>query len=214
MARIESTLAEATKVTAKDGEDRQKYLTRLVRAANDLDDAKWKALPKDVQLAVNAAVKSMNETGKIAEFADAGGEAPAAAPSTAPAAAAPAAASAPAASAPAPAGDAKPAQDKKKGGTAVFRKNVVLHPDKPMKDLIEMSATEGFPITQSTAAIIYYEARAALMLAKENGFLVPSYNIVQAPRGPRKPPTPKAKAEAPAGEAPVARERPVEAATA
>lgn len=70
MDKIEKELTKALgdKFAAKKGEDRQKYLARLVRAINDADESVWTALSEDAQQWVNDAVDQIKAKKPIADF--------------------------------------------------------------------------------------------------------------------------------------------------
>ena len=59
MSKIEKELVDATEVSAKRGEKRQEFLTRLVKAANDLPDAKFNALSEKADAWINSAFDAM-----------------------------------------------------------------------------------------------------------------------------------------------------------
>lgn len=78
MSKIEKELVDATEVSAKRGEKRQEFLTRLVKAANDLPDAKFNALSEKADAWINSAFDAMEAKPPkdIPDFPDAEPEEP------------------------------------------------------------------------------------------------------------------------------------------
>jgi len=59
---MEETLIKATgQKPQKEGEKRDKFLSRLIKAANSMDESKWDALDEEVQMYVNEGIKAVNE---------------------------------------------------------------------------------------------------------------------------------------------------------
>lgn len=74
MEAIERELAAATKLKARKNEDRQDYLTRLMKAVSRLDNDPWGDLTTAAQDWTNEAAKSYNEGTPIVDFGASGGE--------------------------------------------------------------------------------------------------------------------------------------------
>jgi hypothetical protein len=66
---IEAELVKATGIKPKDGEDRQKYLVRVVEKLHTLDDDAFYALSKPTQKWANNAVEAHDADQPIADFA-------------------------------------------------------------------------------------------------------------------------------------------------
>lgn len=71
MAKLEAELVKATGIEAKDGEKRTKFLARLVRAANGMEEKEWKALSTEAQEWVNAGIEKLNDKHDVDDFKDA-----------------------------------------------------------------------------------------------------------------------------------------------
>lgn len=159
---IEQELLRATKEPAqKKNESRQKYLGRLVRTTNEVDDSVWESLSDEAQTWVNAGVKAINCKEDIEDFPDAiagggddddgelerksGGKAD----------------------------DKKESapKPKKRAATSTFRRLQIEHPDWDKKKLLEETEKAGFTISPSTADIIFYETKSTLDILNELGKL-------------------------------------------
>lgn len=70
MSQIEEELINATGLTAREKEDRQKYLSRMMRAVTKLPDDDWADLSNDAQTWTNDAATAHKEGKSIPEFPD------------------------------------------------------------------------------------------------------------------------------------------------
>jgi hypothetical protein len=82
MSKIIETIEKATGVSPKDGKSRQDYLTRLVYAVSEMEDADWEKLPEDVHDWCTEAVTAVKDKRAIPD-PEPPTEAPAPAPSSA-----------------------------------------------------------------------------------------------------------------------------------
>lgn len=67
---IEKELVEATSLSSKKNEDRQKYLARLMKAASKLDDDEWADLSTEAQKWNNDAATDFKSGNAIEDFPD------------------------------------------------------------------------------------------------------------------------------------------------
>jgi hypothetical protein len=67
---IEKELCEAAVVKEKKNEDRQKYLSRLMRAVSKLPDPEWEALSKEAQDWNNGAAEAHKAGDELEDFPD------------------------------------------------------------------------------------------------------------------------------------------------
>lgn len=70
MTPIEVVLCKATSVTAKEGEDRQSYLTRIAAEAMEISQDEWEALPNKAQIWVNSAGEAYETGESLPDFPD------------------------------------------------------------------------------------------------------------------------------------------------
>jgi len=165
---IEAELTKATGLKKKARESKARWAGRLVRGAQDLEDAKWEKLSEGAQQWVNDAVEAMNEENDIPEFPS--DEASPAKKTTKKKAAKKKAASKKSKDeeeerTPEPKEKKKP----KRGGGQRYREIFLTNPEMTKEELLEAITNEGFKLSVGTADIIYYEVRACLGALNDTG---------------------------------------------
>ena len=168
---VEQELLKATKLEArKKGEPDQKYFARLARAMNALEESSWKKLTEGAQEWVNAVVKSINTKSELPAFPDAvnGSKEIDEAPKSKRASKKEDEEEVPPKKAAVAASKGEP---RKRGGSAFYRRLMILNPDWDKARLIDEMEQNGFHLSAGTLEITYYETKSTLAVLKEEGML-------------------------------------------